>query len=62
MRSMPNVRPCSLSHLFSCPSFIPVFRGMGLEELDDLAASFKFENCLQREELNQILKEHSGKA
>ena len=43
MRSMPNVRPCSLSHLFSCPSF-------------------KFENCLQREELNQILKEHSGKA
>jgi hypothetical protein len=27
-----------------------------MEELDELAASFKFDNCLQRKGLNDILK------
>ena len=32
--------------------------GMDFDELDELAASFKLENCLQRDELNQILKDY----
>jgi hypothetical protein len=34
------------------------FRGLGEAELDELAASFKFENCTKREGLNEVLKEH----
>jgi hypothetical protein len=32
------------------------FEGKTLEELDELAASFKIENCLRREGLNKILQ------
>jgi hypothetical protein len=32
------------------------FEGKSMEELDELAASFKFDNCLQRKGLNDILK------
>jgi len=35
------------------------FVGKSLSELDELAASFSFENCVQREELNAILKQYS---
>lgn len=35
------------------------FVGKTMEELDELAASFSFENCVQREELNAILKKYS---
>ena len=38
--------------------YADLFVGFSLEELDELAASFKFENLDQREELNQILKEY----
>jgi hypothetical protein len=33
-----------------------LFRGKTFDELDELAASFKLENCVQRKELNEILK------
>jgi len=36
-----------------------LFRGKTFEELDELAASFKLENCVQRSELNEILKKDS---
>ncbi|KAF3917373.1 Endoglucanase [Orbilia brochopaga] len=34
------------------------FKGKSFEELDELAASFKFENCVQREKLNKALVAH----
>jgi hypothetical protein len=34
------------------------FRGLDEAQLDELAASFKFENCAQREGLNKVLQEH----
>ena len=38
------------------------FEGKTMEELDELAASFKFENCLKRDGLNDILKADAGLA
>lgn len=32
------------------------FVGLSDEQLDEVAASFKFENCLQREELNDAIR------
>lgn len=32
------------------------FVGLSDEQLDQVAASFKFENCLQREELNEAIR------
>lgn len=36
------------------------FEDKSMEELDELAASFKFENCLKRDGLNDILKADAG--
>jgi hypothetical protein len=36
------------------------FRGKSKEELDLIAGSFKFENCLHRDELNKIMQENAG--
>ena len=36
------------------------FVGLSFEELDALAASFKLENCVQREESNKTLVEFKG--
>jgi hypothetical protein len=36
------------------------FEGKGLEELDELAASFKLENCRSRDELNGILRKDAA--
>ena len=41
------------------PEYASYFEGLSLQELDDLAASFKFENCVQREGLNKVLRDHS---
>ncbi|EUC57148.1 glycoside hydrolase family 5 protein [Rhizoctonia solani AG-3 Rhs1AP] len=41
------------------PEYAEYFRDLSLEELDELAASFKFENCQQREGLNQVLRDHA---
>ena len=38
--------------------FAELFVGLSYEELDELAASFKLENCVQRDQLNQILKDY----
>ncbi|KAH8113086.1 glycoside hydrolase [Phellopilus nigrolimitatus] len=35
------------------------FRGKTEEELDELAQSFKFQNCVKREGLNRVLTEHA---
>ena len=35
------------------------FEGMSETEIDDMMQSFSFENCLQREELSNILAEHA---
>jgi hypothetical protein len=39
--------------------FAELFRGMDEGELDALARSFHFEECVQREGLNEILREHA---
>jgi len=38
------------------------FEGKSEEELDELAKSFRFDNCLHRDGLNEILKENAGLA
>ncbi|KAI0076678.1 glycoside hydrolase [Panus rudis PR-1116 ss-1] len=35
------------------------FKGLDEKQLDELAQSFKFENCLKREGLNEVLREHA---
>ncbi|KAJ5613431.1 hypothetical protein N7510_006625 [Penicillium lagena] len=39
--------------------FAGLFAGKSLEDLEELAGSFKFENCVQREGLNQIMARHA---
>ncbi|KAI1455854.1 glycoside hydrolase superfamily [Annulohypoxylon moriforme] len=40
---------------YMIPEWADYFRGKTFEELDELAASWKYENCCQRERLNQLL-------
>jgi hypothetical protein len=40
--------------------FASYFEGKSMDELDELAASFKFENCVKRDGLNEILKADAG--
>ena len=49
------VRETLLSEILAW-EYASYFEGKTLDELDELAASFKFENCVQREGLNQILR------
>lgn len=44
------------------PEYAEHFRGLSFEELDELAASFKFENCTQRIGLNKVLTEDAEKS
>lgn len=41
-----------------CPHFVEPMRDLSFKELDELAASFKFENCVPREEVVQVLKDN----
>lgn len=41
---------------YMVPEWADYFQGKSFEELDELAASWKFENCLGRERLNESLK------
>ncbi|CAE6505340.1 unnamed protein product [Rhizoctonia solani] len=41
------------------PEYASHFDGLSFEELDNLAASFKFENCTQRSGLNKVLRDHA---
>lgn len=38
--------------------YADLFVGLDFDELDELAASFKFENCCQRQQLNEILRKY----
>ncbi|KAG9004711.1 hypothetical protein FRB94_002553 [Tulasnella sp. JGI-2019a] len=38
------------------PEYAAYFEGLSFEELDQMAASFKFENCIQRQGLNDAIK------
>lgn len=38
--------------------YAELYEGLSFEDLDELAGAFKIENCLKREELNQILREY----
>lgn len=49
------VRECLLSEYLTY-EMADLFRGKSFEELDELAASFKIENCVQRKELNAALQ------
>jgi hypothetical protein len=40
--------------------FYPLLRGLDLAEIDELMASFRFENCIARQELVQIIKTEQG--
>ncbi|KAH6684801.1 cellulase [Halenospora varia] len=50
------VRECLMSEYMGL-EMAELFRGKSEEELDELAAGFKFENCVVRDELNLILRE-----
>ncbi|CCO29588.1 hypothetical protein BN14_03605 [Rhizoctonia solani AG-1 IB] len=41
------------------PEYASHFEGLSLQDLDELAASFKFENCVQRLGLNKVLRDHA---
>ncbi|KAK3314602.1 glycoside hydrolase superfamily [Apodospora peruviana] len=45
-----------------CWEYASFFEGKSMEELDELAASFKLENCVRREELNEILRADAARA
>lgn len=53
-----NVLQTFLSAAMS-DEFAELFRGFGKEELEECARSFSFEECVQREGLNRILREHA---
>lgn len=44
---------------YMIPEFAAYFKDKTFEELDELAASWKIENCLQRERLNDLLKTYA---
>lgn len=54
------VRECLLSEYLAW-EMADYFKGKSLAELDELAASFKFENCVQRKELNAFLENAAGR-
>ncbi|KAK3626951.1 endo-1,4-beta-glucanase [Elasticomyces elasticus] len=53
------VREMLVSELLTY-EYASYFEGKSMEELDELAASFKFENCLKRDGLNKILQADAG--
>lgn len=55
-----NVVQTFVSAAFS-DEFAELFRGMTEEQLDELAKSFSFEQCVQREGLNMILQGYAPK-
>jgi hypothetical protein len=45
---------------FMVNEWADAFRGMDEAQLEELAKSFAFENCVEREGLNKALREHSS--
>ncbi|KAK7696396.1 hypothetical protein QCA50_001050 [Cerrena zonata] len=54
-----RISRCMLISEFMALEWAEHFRGMDESQLDVLAQSFKFERCLKREGLNQILRDHA---
>ncbi|EON95663.1 putative endoglucanase c protein [Phaeoacremonium minimum UCRPA7] len=54
MHVFRGIRGITLAE-YMIPEWADYFKGKSFEELDELAASWKYENCLQRERLNQVL-------
>lgn len=55
------VRNCLMSEEL-CGEFASYFEGKSMEELDALARSFSYENCVQRKRLNEALQEDGRKS
>lgn len=55
MHVFRGIRGITLAE-YMVPEWADYFRGKSFEELDELAASWKFENCSGRERLNETLK------
>ncbi|GFF56923.1 endoglucanase C [Aspergillus udagawae] len=53
------VRECLLSEYLGW-EFAELFRGKTEQEIEDLARSFAFENCVKRTGLNRVLQEDAG--
>lgn len=53
---------CTLVSEFMVMEWAEHFIGKTEDELDELARSFLFENCLKREGLNKVLTEYAAKA
>lgn len=51
---------CTLLGEFLVPEWANHFKGMDEAQLDELAQSFRFENCLKREGLNRVLQDHAS--
>ena len=49
-----------LSDQFS-DEFAEQFKGMDEKELEECAESFRFSNCIQRDDLNRIMMDHAPK-
>lgn len=44
-----------------CWEYASYFEGKSLEELEELAASFKLENCVRRDGLSDVLRADTGR-
>jgi hypothetical protein len=55
-----NVVQTFVSQAFS-DEFAELFRGLGEGQLESLARSFRFDQCVQREELNEVLRRFAPK-
>ena len=51
---------CMLISEFLVMEWAEHFRGMDSAQLDRLAESFKFENCVKRDGLNKVLRDHAA--
>lgn len=54
MHVFRGIRGITMSE-YMIPEWAEYFRGKTFDELDELAASWKIENCVQRERLNELL-------
>lgn len=45
---------------FMVKEWAETLKGLDLQQLDEVAASFKFENCIKRKGLNKVLTEHAA--
>ncbi|PIL34287.1 hypothetical protein GSI_03062 [Ganoderma sinense ZZ0214-1] len=57
-----RVARCTLISEFLVREWADQFAGLSVEQLDRLAESFKFENCMERDGLNKVLREHASQA